>query len=84
LSAALNADLVGRYAFTKTSRGNHINDNYEIDKYLLNGVEIYIYIYAVSKSYTPVCPYSGYWIAVLFLNRSRANFVDILGKPLSF
>jgi hypothetical protein len=31
LSAALNADLVGRYAFTKNSRGNHINDNYEID-----------------------------------------------------
>ena len=65
-----------------------MSDNYEIDKYLLNGVDIYIYIYiyiyAVSKSYTPVCPYSGYWIVVLFLNRSKAKQFDILGRPLCF
>ena len=26
-------------------------------------------------------PYSGYWIAVLFLKRSRAEIVDILDRP---
>ena len=50
-SGECNADSVRRYAYTKTSRGKPMDDNYEIDEYQLNGVGIY----EISKSYYVVC-----------------------------
>jgi len=41
-SRGCDADLVRRYAYAKTSRGNPIHDIYEIDKYLFNGVYLYM------------------------------------------
>ena len=38
-SRGCDADLVRRYVFTKTSRGNPIHDIYEIDTYMFNEVD---------------------------------------------
>ena len=41
-SGECNADSIRVYVYTKTARGNRLDDIYEIDEYLLNGVDIYI------------------------------------------
>jgi len=44
-SGECNPDSIRAYVYTKTTRGNPLDDIYEIDEYLVNGVDIYIYIY---------------------------------------
>ena len=63
-SGECNPDSIRAYVYTKTTRGNPLDDIYEIDEYLVNGVDIYIYIYEVCKGYSVACIW--YWLRQLF------------------